>query len=85
MVDKENSPGGGGIGLMGALALIFTTLKLVGVEPVASWRWVWVLSPLWIGLALFVFVFVVGLSAVTGASLMDRIIQGRTPKIKDED
>lgn len=31
-----------------ALLLIFIVLKLVGVEPIASWSWWWVFSPLWI-------------------------------------
>ena len=30
------------------LALVFIVLKIVGVEPIASWSWWWVLSPIWI-------------------------------------
>ena len=45
----SNNNGGGGIGFAGALTLIFITLKLLAVEPVAAWSWVWVLSPMWIG------------------------------------
>lgn len=37
--------GGGGIGFVGALAILFITLKLLNK---ISWSWVWVLSPLWI-------------------------------------
>lgn len=33
-----------GIGFFGLLALIFITLKLIGV---IKWSWFWVLSPLW--------------------------------------
>lgn len=40
---------GGGIGFGGLLAIVFITLKLCGV---ISWSWWWVLSPLWIPLAL---------------------------------
>lgn len=47
----SNNNSGGGIGFAGALTLIFITLKLLAVEPVAAWSWVWVLSPMWIGLA----------------------------------
>jgi small Trp-rich protein len=83
--EKTSGSSSGGIGFMGALALVIITLKLLPIEPVASWSWVWVLSPLWIGLALLLFVIVASMSAVTGVSLLDRIIQGRTPKIKDED
>lgn len=41
------------IGLPGLLALVFITLKLVGVAPVATWSWWWVLSPLWIPVVIF--------------------------------
>ena len=34
------------------LAIIFITLKLVGVGTVAAWSWLWVLSPLWIPFAI---------------------------------
>lgn len=33
-----------------ALALLFIALKLMGV---IAWSWIWVLSPLWIGFAIF--------------------------------
>ena len=35
----------GGIGFFGVLALIFITLKLLGV---VAWSWWWVLAPIWI-------------------------------------
>ena len=35
----------GGIGFVGLLTIVFIALKLCGV---ISWRWIWVLSPLWI-------------------------------------
>jgi hypothetical protein len=38
-----------GIGFFGLLAIVFITLKLVGVQPIATWSWWWVLSPLWGG------------------------------------
>lgn len=47
MRDKTTS--GSGIGATTVLTMIFIVLKLVGV---ISWSWWWVLSPLWIGLAL---------------------------------
>ena len=40
---------GGEIGLAGGLTIIFVILKLCDV---ISWKWVWVLSPLWIDLIL---------------------------------
>lgn len=36
----------GGIGFTGLLTLLFIGLKLAGI---IEWRWLWVLSPLWIG------------------------------------
>lgn len=35
------------------LAVIFTVLKLTGT---ITWSWLWVLSPLWIGLACWLFI-----------------------------
>lgn len=54
----------GGIGFLGFLTLIFITLKLTGH---ISWSWVWVLSPIWIPMAIaagifLLIVFTVGLS-----------------------
>lgn len=34
----------GGIGFFGLLAIVFITLKLLGV---IHWNWIWVLAPLW--------------------------------------
>jgi membrane protein YdbS with pleckstrin-like domain len=50
MNDKKATTGGLGIGTI--LFLIFLTLKLAEVGPVAQWSWWWVTSPLWIPLAL---------------------------------
>jgi hypothetical protein len=38
-------------GLAGLIFVLFLGLKLGGVQPVAGWSWLWVTSPLWIGLA----------------------------------
>jgi hypothetical protein len=46
----------GGISFAGLLAIVFIVLKLT---KVISWSWWWVLSPLWIPVALtFVFIIV---------------------------
>lgn len=48
-MNRENkSVSFGGIGLPGALALIFVVLKLTGTSVIATWSWWWVLSPIWI-------------------------------------
>ena len=45
---------GGGISFLGALALLFIGLKLGNV---IDWPWIWVLSPLWIPIALLATIF----------------------------
>jgi len=47
----SNNTINGGIGLSSALTLMFVFLKLWGK---IDWSWWWVLSPLWLGLALFI-------------------------------
>lgn len=49
----------GGVSFLGLLAIVFITLKLVGVSAVATWSWWWVVSPLWIPLAIALAVFLV--------------------------
>ena len=46
----------GGIGFLGALAILFIGLKL---GDVIQWSWWWVLSPIWLPVAIFVSAFVV--------------------------
>jgi hypothetical protein len=52
----NSSSSSGGIGFGGALALLFIGLKLGGV---INWSWWWVLSPIWIPLALLVFIILI--------------------------
>ena len=40
---------GGGIGFLGALAILFIALKLLNQ---ITWSWWWVLAPLWIPFAI---------------------------------
>ena len=44
----------------GILLIIFIVLKLVGV---IAWSWLWVLSPLWIGVLLILFISFIGATA----------------------
>ena len=48
MADNRQS---GGIGFAGMLAILFIGLKLTNY---ITWSWLWVLSPLWIPLALVI-------------------------------
>ncbi len=60
MSEKNNSKKGG-IGFVGLLTILFIALKLLGK---ISWSWVWVLSPLWIpvavGVILIIIAFIIG-------------------------
>ena len=60
---SKSEASGGGIGFLGLLAIVFITLKLTGY---IDWPWYWVLSPLWIpvALALAVLLIVLVISAV---------------------
>ena len=56
MSESSNSSSGG-IGFVGALAIVFIVLKLVGT---ITWSWWWVLSPFWVSFVLwFVIVAIV--------------------------
>lgn len=55
-MSKEAKTRSGGIGFTGLLTIVFIVLKLVGV---ITWSWVWVLSPIWISIALAVVLIVV--------------------------
>ena len=49
-----------GVGFIGLLQLVFIILKLT---KVISWSWIWVLSPIWIELLIFIkalFIYVLG-------------------------
>lgn len=49
---------GRGIGFVGLLQVAFIVLKLCGV---INWAWLWVLTPMWIEIVLFVaLVLVIG-------------------------
>jgi len=51
---KSNSSSG--LGVTSVLTIIFVVLKLVHV---IDWSWWWVLSPLWIGLALLILLLLI--------------------------
>ena len=56
-----DSSSGGGLGISGVLQVIFLVLKLCGL---IDWPWIWVLSPLWISLGLFLIFFIVSLIVI---------------------
>ena len=58
---SENNNSNSGIGLGGAIFIVFLILKLAGIGQVATWSWWWVCSPLWIPIALVGSVFLLGI------------------------
>lgn len=55
-MSEKSSASSGGIGFFGLLAVAFIVLKLC---KVITWSWWWVLSPVWIPMAIAVFVLLV--------------------------
>ena len=49
MMDNKTTVTVRGIGFSGLLTIVFIVLKLIGV---INWSWIWVLSPIWISVAL---------------------------------
>lgn len=68
----SSSSSSGGIGFTGALAILFIGLKLGGV---ISWSWLWVLSPLWIPLAIGLAVLLIFGIGVLIAALLSAIFE----------
>ena len=64
MADTSSSAGGG-IGLSGAVFIVFLVLKLT---EVIDWSWWWVTAPLWLPLAItLVVLLVMGVIAMFAA------------------
>lgn len=53
----------GGIGFTGLLQIVFIVLKLTNV---INWSWVWVLSPIWITMS--VFIVLIAVAVICGGS-----------------
>ena len=57
-MSNSSSSSSRGIGFTGLLFITFLVLKLT---KVISWPWIWVFSPLWIGLILAILIISIGL------------------------
>ena len=67
MSDSNTTTSSGGIGFGGLLTILFIGLKLTGY---IDWSWWWVLSPLWIGLAVILAIIaLVAIGALIAAAL----------------
>jgi len=53
---SQQSSSSGGIGFFGLLAIVFITLKLLGI---INWSWWWVLAPIWGPVSLAVIIIIV--------------------------
>ncbi|MBR5227489.1 MAG: hypothetical protein IKV94_02515 [Clostridia bacterium] len=58
MRNNNSSNSNGGIGFVGLLTVAFIVLKLCRV---INWSWLWILSPIWIALALTLIIILVAL------------------------
>ena len=58
------------IGLGSLIFIVFLTLKLAEIGPVAKWSWWWVTSPLWIPIALFFIILGIGFLVIVSATLL---------------
>lgn len=54
MSNDSNSKATGGVGFLGLLTIAFIVLKLC---KVIHWSWIWVFSPIWIPIVIFILVF----------------------------
>lgn len=55
-MEKNSNSSKGGIGFVGLLTIAFIVLKLCGV---INWSWLWVLSPIWISVALGILIMII--------------------------
>ena len=62
-MSKSNSSSSSGVGFTGLLTVAFVVLKLCHI---INWAWIWVLSPLWIGLivAVFLIILLIAVNAI---------------------
>ena len=54
-MSNKKTTSGGGISVLGLLAIVFITLKLCHV---ITWSWWWVTAPLWIPIAITIVIFI---------------------------
>ena len=59
----------GGISFFGLLTIVFITLKLIGT---IDWSWIWVLSPIWIPIALVFLILLIQLTIAALSSVSNK-------------
>lgn len=70
MSNNNSGAGGGGVGFLGLLRLLFIGLKL---GAVIEWSWWWVVAPLWVP-PLVILAFYVVLAAAFGIVALARYL-----------
>lgn len=76
-MSKKSTSGNSGISFTGLLTIAFIVLKLIGK---IDWSWWWVLSPLWIGIAIMLLIL---LGLFSGAVIADGINNRKAKKIRE--
>lgn len=66
--ETNNAVNTNGIGFCGLLAIVFITLKLIGI---INWSWLWVLSPIWIPFAIWLAVILILLICAAIKAIID--------------
>jgi len=69
MSDKKTTVTYNGIGFPGILTILFIALKLTNQ---IDWDWIWVISPLWLPLAIILIIF----GSIIGAAIFFASIIG---------
>lgn len=59
MSESNSSAKSGGIGCLTVVGIVFVVLKLLAIQPVANWSWLWVLCPFWAPIAIAVAVIII--------------------------
>lgn len=68
-VNVTNNTTRNGLGFVGALTIVFITLKLLGV---ITWSWWWVLAPIWISAGLTIGIVILFVIILAIATVLDR-------------
>lgn len=56
---SQSSSKSGGIGCLTVIGIVFVVLKLLAIQPVANWSWLWVLCPFWAPLAIGILLVII--------------------------
>ena len=59
MSESNSSTKSGGIGCLTVVGIVFVVLKLLAIQPVANWSWLWVLCPFWAPIAIVVAIVII--------------------------